>query len=133
MRPFKLSLGLATAALLLLGAGCASMGGSDNGDQNVLTGEELREVSANNLHQAVERLRPRWLQSRGSRSLGGGTSGADEIAVFRGSSYLGGVDELRSMGTDGIEELRYMDASLANARLSAPRGISMAGAIVVDN
>ena len=98
-------------ALLVLGCvGCAGTtpGGSvTSADNDVITREELLRTGAGDLYQAVERLRPLWLRSRGSRSLTSET----EIAVIRDGSYFGPVESLRTIPTDQAFRLEYMDAA----------------------
>jgi hypothetical protein len=117
-------------ALLVGTVACASSGeGSSGRDLNVLLPEEIQEAPVSNLYDAVNQLRPRWLQVRSVTSLGGG---AADIAVFQGTSYIGNSEALRSMGLDGVARLRYLDGPLAQAQLRAPQGVQMPGAIVVE-
>lgn len=109
--------------LLTVGAGvpgCASSGGSSSasGRQDVLTAEQMTSVSATNLYDIVERLRPRWLRVRDLGTLNQGRG----IAVVRGGAVLGGVEVLRNMGPDGILELRYKDGEAASILVGSRDG-----------
>ena len=53
------------------------------------------------------------------------------IAVFDGETYLGTVDELKTMGTQGIYSLRYMDGETAKASLNGIPG-HIQGAIIIQ-
>ena len=101
----------AVYALMILGCGgCASTmpGGSVvSANSDVVTREELIGSGAGDLYQAVERLRPLWLRSRGSRSLTADT----EIAVIRDGSYFGPVESLRSIPANQAFRLEYVDAA----------------------
>ena len=96
--------GLATAL-----AACASSGGSagPRRDPNLITAEELAEYSTFTALDAIRRLRPRWLQSRGQTSA----------QVIQDGARLGDPENaLRSMPVSDIEEMRYLSASDATMR-----------------
>lgn len=119
----------ALAGLLVLAAACASSNGDGpRRDSNILTAEEMATAPVSNLYEAVEQLRPRWLQVRTRRSL----NMESEVSVFLNRSYLGGPQELRSMGISGVAQLRYLDGALASATLRVPSGRAIEGAIVVE-
>lgn len=90
-------------------AGCASSGpgGVTTANSDVITRQELIDTGVGDLYQAVERLRPLWLRSRGSRSLTSDT----EIAVVRDGSYFGPVESLRTIPADQVFQLEYVDAA----------------------
>ena len=122
---------LLAAALPALVA-CASSGSSE-GEQApspyspVITRAELQDAGVRNAYEAVERLRPRWLTVRGMRSFNIET----EIVVFQDRMFLGGLDLLRTIGIEGIYELRYLDGSTASASLPGLGGRHVEGAIVI--
>lgn len=114
-------------------AACASSSSSDPGERtrretSVLTRDEIAESQVSNLFDAVEQLRPRWLQVRAPRSLTAQTS----IVVFTGRTFLGGPETLRQLDTKSVVRLRYLDAAQANATLPVPAGQHVEGAIVVE-
>ncbi|HSK19585.1 MAG TPA: hypothetical protein VK912_10600 [Longimicrobiales bacterium] len=103
-------------AVLLTAAGCASSGGtSARRDSRVLTPEEIATVPVNNLYEAIDRLRPRWLEMRDVRSLG---TGAGQIVVFLNTSYVGGPESLRQFQAHQVVRIRYLDAAQASATLT---------------
>ena len=113
----RLSLTNLLACLLVLSVlpACAASGeSSSSGDANVITYEEIEEISVNTAHDVVDRLRPRWLRSRGRTSLENPTAGMP--VVYLGSSRFGGLDSLHEISSDDIEELRYFSASQATTR-----------------
>lgn len=120
---------MTTMALALGVAGCASSGGSGQagGDSNVITRVEIESVNVADLHDVVQRLRPRWLQVRAGRSFGLTTG----IVVFQGNTYLGGPEVLKDLGRDVAETLRYLDATRA-AALPGVSGQHVEGAIVIE-
>ncbi len=79
----------------------------------LLSAEELSaEPSATNLHAALMRLRPRFLQVRGSSSpvIGGspvGAQGARNITVFVNGSYMGGVEVLQTITVQDVLRVRH--------------------------
>lgn len=111
LRAFALPILVALALL----QGCATTGesGASSRDTDVVTEEELREVFVSDLYQVVELLRPLWLQSRGVRSL----SGSTEIAVIRDGAYFGDITQLRSIPSNQVTRLEYIDGAAAAARI----------------
>ena len=113
---------------------CASSGGGESvrPDSRVINRAELdqlMEMGVRNLHEAIERVRPRWLQVRaGTRSFYGGET---VIPVFQDQTFLGGPDVLERMGLEGVFELRYLDAATAQAVLAGIQDTHISHAIVV--
>ena len=99
--------------LALMGcAGVPSSGGSSGGP-NLISSEQLRHVDLGNLSalEIIQRVRPRWLQSRGSLISG------QMLARVRvdGAAYRG-FDDLRNMRGSNIDEMRYLNARDATTR-----------------
>lgn len=111
-------------------AACASGGGGSEGRTNssVLTREEMLEVQVANLYDAVERLRPRWLQIRTQMSLTDRT----EIVVFMGRNYVGGPEVLRQFSPNDVAQLRYMDGTTASSTLAGMANRSVEAAIIIE-
>jgi len=111
-RTFGLLLLLAASAFV---AACASTseGKEDRGRMDLLTREQIMESGATNLHDVVNRLRPRWLTVRGTRSF----SMETEIVVFQNEMLLGGPDALKQMSPEIAFEIEYMDGTKATASL----------------
>lgn len=91
---------------------CASggSGGSSSGRSNILTREEILGAEATNLYDVVNRLRPRWLQVRSTRSFNMET----QIVVLQNDMYLGPAETLREMTPDLAYEIEYMDGIRAS-------------------
>ena len=99
--------------LALMGcAGVPSSGGSSGGP-NLISSEQLRQAELGNLSawEIINRVRPRWLQSRGSLISGQLVS---KVRVD-GVAY-GGFDDLRTMRGSDIDEMRYLNARDATTR-----------------
>lgn len=118
------------AATLPMLAACASTSSGGEGPSpfsNVITRAELQDLGARNAYEAIDRLRPRWLTVRAGRSFNVETG----VVVYQERSYLGGVDVLQRMGTDGIYEIRYLDGPTAKATLLGISDRHVEGAIVI--
>jgi hypothetical protein len=116
-----------TAAFLLLG-GCSkagtttSQGGTSRGG-TMLTQEQLAATNSQNLYDAIQKLRPDWLTSRGPASVTDPTPAV--ASVFMNGTMLGKTEYLREMRLLDVTEIRYWDAGRASARfgMGHPRGV----------
>ncbi len=122
---------LLLAAALPVMVACAPSGSGLEGPRrssNVITREELAELDVRNAYEAIDRLRPLWLKVRaGARSFQTTT----EVAVFQDDMYLGSLDVLERMGTEGIYRMRYVDGPTAQATLSGIQDRHIQGAIII--
>lgn len=108
---------------------CASSTGAVDQSANVMTREEMSAAPGSNLFDVVNRLRPRWLQTRGPMAL----DTEPQVLVYLNRSYLGGPSELREFTASDIDRVRYMDGSRASATLSGyPSEVPVAGAIIIE-
>ena len=114
-----------------IASGCASTRASspDRARLDRLSREEIMETRALNLFDAVQRLRPRWLDVRGgTRSFTLET----EVVVYQNDMLLGGVDNLRQMSPEIAAEIQWVDGTMAAATLPGlSSGRHVSGAIVV--
>lgn len=116
--------GLGLFALLALTACAGGMAGAGGGDRDTITQEQLLDTGASDLYDAVRRLRPEWLTSRGPRSMV--QDGSPALAsVYMSGSHLGDVEALRDIRPENVQSLRYFDAGTASARfgMGHPRGV----------
>lgn len=121
-------LALALAATTSACAANGAAGGrAGNANSSTITRAEMDATPARDVYDLVQRLRPRWLVSRGSRSLNLET----QVLVFLNSNRLGGVESLRQLETTGITSLEYMDAVTATSMLSGIGSDHVSGAIIV--
>jgi hypothetical protein len=95
---------LGTLATLGCGASARSAGGS--GDR--ITREQLEALGVISTYDAIQRLRPSWLQTRGVFSVSGGT-GLPRVHV--NDSRTGSLDDLRSLPSTSVEMIAYLSAS----------------------
>lgn len=118
-----------TFAAAILGSACASSGtGGSERNANLLTQADLAESNATNLHEAISRLRPRWLVVRSPRSFNMDT----EVVVLQNETYMGSIDVLRQMPLGLAVEIEYLEGSRAATTLPGlMSGRHIAGAIIV--
>jgi hypothetical protein len=92
-------------------------------DRTVITGGDIREVTASTVFEVVQRLHPEWLVKRnsttGSTATGRAATMDTDIQVFIGTQRAGNTDILRQLGVNGIESLKYFSASEAQARFGS--------------
>ena len=122
-----------TSLLLVLALACvhsvaeAQTASKPRRDRNVLTAEEIDEASASTVYELVRSKRPRWLSVRGSSTLRT-AAGTDmlgrpmiypaeaEIAVYFDDVKRGSQETLRSISTNTVETIQYLDAASATQR-----------------
>jgi len=106
--------------------GCAnatSQGQSGRPNGNALTRAELAAANSDNLYDAIAKLRPEWLRTRGPTSATDATPTA--VDVYMNGTLLGKADYLRDIHLLDVSEVRYWDAGQASARfgMGHPRGV----------
>ena len=108
---------------LIACAGSAARAGGDRGASAVLTQEQLAGTDSGNLYDAIMKLRPAWLTSRGPTSVTDPTPTVP--SVYMDGSMLGRADYLREVRILDVTEVRYWDAGRASARfgMGHPRGV----------
>lgn len=118
---------LATTTTLLAGCSSATTANGASGrarsTQNQLTREDLASANADNLYDAVAKLRPNWLSSRGVTSVTDATP--TEVDIYMDGNFLGKPDYLKQVRTNDIVSLTYWDSGRASARfgMGHPRGV----------
>jgi hypothetical protein len=93
------------------------------GSRTVLTQQQLSATNARNLYEAIEKLRPDWLTSRGPTSV---TDDSPSVAsVYINGTMIGKADALRDFAILDVTEVRYWDVGQASARfgMGHPRGV----------
>jgi hypothetical protein len=116
---------LAAAAAVLLQVGCSSatQTSPSRGQGNVVTREQLAATNSENLYEALEKLRPEWLNSRGPTSVTDATPTMPN--VFMNGQLLGRAEFMREIRVLDITEARFWPAGQAAARfgMGHPRGV----------
>jgi len=111
-------MGLAAFAVLAAAA-CASTGQQPGtgGDENVISTEELRAAQITDLYSYIQAHRPRWLERRYGLTFNEAQS--YPLTVFMDNSPAGGVDQLQTISTTSVAEVRYYSPTDAEARFGA--------------
>ena len=92
---------------------CASGGasGSDTGgarrDSNVITADEIAASHETNAFDAISRLRPLFLRTRGRSSLSAGTNSSDYATVFLDNQPYGDLTTLKNITSEQIKQIRW--------------------------
>ncbi len=125
MRSHKSRISMVFALALAFGlVGCASGGGGSSrpagSSMTRIVRAELAELPEMNAFQAIERLRPRWLQSRAG----------DAVQLYVDGSRRGNVGDLQAIRVIEIEQMEYMSASDATTRYGTGHA---GGAILVSS
>jgi len=120
-----------TAAALMMSCvmcGCAPAAGTTQAGapaprNSVLTQAQLSATNSEVLYDAINKLHPDWLTSRGPSSMT--DSSPTMVDVFMNGTMLGRADYLRDMRVVDVSEVRYWNAGQAAARfgMGHPRGV----------
>ena len=100
-----------------------SSGSSSSSNRNRITGEQLATTNSSTVYEALEMLRPRWLNSRGPVSM---TDSEEARAnVYMNGTRVGDLEYLREVYVMDVEALRYWPPGEAGARfgMGNPRGV----------
>jgi hypothetical protein len=89
---------------------CASTGGTGGGapppDRNLLTEDQIDAISVTSAYEAVERLRPMFLKTRGRSTINAG--GSEYASVFVDGQFYGDLSSLRNIVASQVREIRYL-------------------------
>lgn len=108
---------VALVCLFLVSATGCVMGGQVSppaGASSVIGRDEIDTSPAANAYELVYQVRPMWLRGRGSPNLRGGAPVLP--IVYIAHVRQGSVESLRGIATNGLLELRYLDATTATTR-----------------
>lgn len=122
----KRSVRVVTSIAMAFALGCASattQGRTSQGTGNTLTQDQLARTNSEYLYDAIVKLRPSWLTSRGPTSVTDATP--TSVSVYVGGSLLGKAEALKDVRTLDVAEVKYWDAASASARfgMGNPRGV----------
>jgi len=102
---------------------CASGGTSASAprvDRNVIAQTELSSVPTSSLYEAIEKLRPNFLRSRGQASIQ--TSGGEYAVVYMDGRPYGDLGSLRQILSTEVSSVHYYDAPSAQQRFGMISG-----------
>jgi hypothetical protein len=97
---------VALAALAL--SACTTTGGRALGSNDQITRAQLEALESMSAYDAIQRLRPTWLQSRGPTSLAGGPT-LPQVHINDSRSRT--LEELRTLPVTEIETMEFRSAS----------------------
>jgi outer membrane receptor for ferrienterochelin and colicin len=86
---------------------------------SVLIADDLQRVEAQNLADAIQRLRPEWLrrnQTRGASSAGGMRTASEALVIWVDNNRAGGTEILAQMQVSNVRSVRYFTPSEAQSR-----------------
>ena len=108
---------LILALPVLLASACAGARSSSrtSSSRDVLTQQQIGADGGQTVYAVVQRLRPRWLQKRGSH----GHQSEEYIVVYLDNGRLGGPESLREILAAQVESVRFLDPSRAQYRYGA--------------
>ena len=114
------------SSVLLLALGCATA--SQSGErrsisQNSLSHQELVDTSELTLFDSIQRLRPRWLRSRGTSSA----RGTAPVVVYLDNVRIGDIGHLHDIPVESVETVSFVSASDATTRW----GIGVSGGVIL--
>ena len=114
---------LLIATLLTACSSATRQPGELRGRGTTVTQDELAATNSGNLYDAIAKLRPEWLTSRGPTSVTDPTPTA--VDVYMNGILLGNVDHLRQVRVLDVSQVRYWPAGEAAARfgMGHPRGV----------
>ncbi len=106
--------GWAFVAFGCAGPGTAPGSSSRGNSADVVTGEQIRATSANNLYDALEQLRPRWLLPRGRASIA--IPDATEPVVYLYGVRHGFVNTLYGINVNAVRRVEFIGPLDATTR-----------------
>jgi hypothetical protein len=127
----------AVCVAIIAAAGCASSPSAASGNvqqtsranrsRDRITAEELATIDVQNALQAVQRLRPNFLQTHGGASSSI-TRGPQNVVVYVDQTRMGGPGTLADIPITDVKEIQYLNGTDATQRYGTGHG---AGVIIV--
>jgi len=126
---------LVVALVVLAAPGCASspagagasQQASHRGSPDRISQEELATIDVQNALQAVQRLRPSFLQNRGGASSSI-TQGPQDVVVYADQTKMGGPSTLSQIPITDVKEIQHLSGTDATQRYGTGHG---SGVIIV--
>lgn len=123
MRTLRMLTRPALAAMWLVAGCAAATTTSTRGNGTQLTQSQLAAANADNLYDAIVKLHPEWLSSRGATSVT--DSSPTGVDIYMDGQLVGKADYMRDVRLLDVGSVRYWDAGQASARfgMGHPRGV----------
>lgn len=110
------------SVVLLVGAACAGGGRTAaTASGNFLTRADLDAAGSVTAYEAVQRLRPNFLHTRGPTSLVNASARTRPV-VFVDNSEYGEIESLRAFPVSRVEEIRYFSGPEATTKFGSAYG-----------
>ena len=95
-------------------ASCAGAGQprSVSNPANIIAQHQIEEAGSRNVYELVQRLRPLWLQKRGTNTI----HDDGDIVVYLDNARLGGPETLREIAALNVASVQFLDAGRAQYR-----------------
>ena len=106
---------LLAAAVLALTACAAGQAGSTRLNADRISRVEVEEAGPSSAYDLIQKLRPIWLRKRGQTSF----TQESDIVVYLDGTRMGNREALRSVRTDILESLEFLDARRATNRFGS--------------
>ena len=100
--------------LLTMVGACAASSSTARGSSDVLTHAEITASNATTAFELLQQLRPQFLRSRGVPSMRDPSAGYP--VVYMNDVRRGGIDTLRSILVEEVDEIRFFSAADATTR-----------------
>lgn len=100
--------------VVAVAVGCAPAAPSMRRDANLITQSEIVNSQAANLYDAITRIRPAFLRTRGPTSIS--NPGGDYPIVYLDNQRYGDIEALKGMSPVGVLAIRYFNAADATTR-----------------
>lgn len=126
MRRHAFPLLLVLALLPVTACASAGAGGGTAGSRNIITAEEIAEISVTTAYEAIQRLRPTFLRARGVNSFANPDPGFP--IVYVNGIRTGELEVLHQIQAQTVLDIEYLSASEATQRFGTGNS---GGAIVV--
>lgn len=112
----------------------AGEGARGSRSATLITKSEIEASGTRTVHELVQKVRPGWLIDRGTRSFESSSGMSAGVLVYMGETRLGGLEVLNQIAVEGVESVRFLNATEASNRLSGMgAGQHATGAIVITN
>ena len=99
--------------LVALLAGCGANAGARAGTRSdMIVLSEMNAGSFANLFDLVQAVKPNWLRARSPNSF----QSPGFVQVYLDDVRLGGVENLRTIATQGVQTIRWYDPITASSR-----------------
>lgn len=105
---------LLTAVMAVPACTTAGQGGSSGRQRNLITLEELEPFQQLTAFDAIQQLRPRWLQARRAVNVRGSGQVYPKVAVD--GMPRGELGDLRTISAHAIQEIRFLSSADATTR-----------------